>query len=620
MEQFVEFDSLYKHLDASAIDYIYTHQIADLFQKLRNLKHEKNEINETEMAQWEVDFFNFRLEKDKIEPMFSGTNNKGETVVYPTFDSFTDKTYDYLIKRSVSATNPLLKARYSHILWHSSQKHVKYAKVAIDSYLELVKIYEKKEDPEGSYGLRILDTIKNAYFIAKKIDYRFNDVKTELKRLILEFNFNSKSSFALKHNLIELMLTEKKIFYCEDYKGLDSVCQRISDIMVNNVNLHAAIDMLLLGEKIDKKTGTKTHEWRKLIAVHYETLMDQAMVSPNLAAQHFCQKALENYKKLKDKRKVKELEKKYIDIKNSMKFGEFKTEIDLTEHVKACKEVAQKLSDKSSEEIIKTLMLNKSILPKYKDMEKDAEANSKEFVLQSIMPTQIIDQNGHPAQIFSEEGEIKYYKTLWQYDLELKFNKNILIREIFLASIKSHKLTADSVIDFLNKHSWFGKTISKNMSNGKQMEYNWLNLLAPSLHEYFYQINYHFSNPGYLPNFVLSIDSLTLKIEGLIRDICKFCGVTTFYLTKDTKNREIAREKDIHALLYEEELKKLFDEDDLIFFKFLLVEQAGYNLRHRVAHSFMLFQEYSIDNMHLLILALFRLGKYDFIKKEAKKE
>ena len=129
-------------------------------------------------------------------------------------------------------------------------------------------------------------------------------------------------------------------------------------------------------------------------------------------------------------------------------------------------------------------------------------------------------------------------------------------------------------------------------------------------------MRYCFANPNYSPNLVLSIDSLTLKIEGLIRDICQFSGVTTFYMTKDKKGRSIAREKDIHALLYEEPIKELFDEDDLLFLKFLLVEKAGYNLRHKVAHSLMLFQEYSINHMHLLILALLRLGKYDFVKKE----
>jgi hypothetical protein len=107
-----------------------------------------------------------------------------------------------------------------------------------------------------------------------------------------------------------------------------------------------------------------------------------------------------------------------------------------------------------------------------------------------------------------------------------------------------------------------------------------------------------------------------LKIEGLLRDICRFCGVTTFYMTKDRKGRNIVREKDIHALLHEEPVKGLFDEDDLLFFRFLLVEKAGFNLRHKIAHSLMLFQEYGVTYMHLLILALLRLGKYDFVKKE----
>jgi hypothetical protein len=114
---------------------------------------------------------------------------------------------------------------------------------------------------------------------------------------------------------------------------------------------------------------------------------------------------------------------------------------------------------------------------------------------------------------------------------------------------------------------------------------------------------------------VLAIDSLTLKIEGLLRDMCEFSGIATFYQTKDKKGRNIVREKDLHALLHEDKIKELFDEDDLLFFRFLLVEQAGLNLRHRIAHSLLYFREYSIDLMHLLMLALLRIGKYDFVKE-----
>jgi len=379
-------------------------------------------------------------------------------------------------------------------------------------------------------------------------------------------------------------------------------------------NIHGAVQMLELGEKVDAKLRKKTHDWRRRIAESYETLMRAR--EKDLAAIHFCQLALENYRKIKDRKKIKELEKKYSELKDSMKLKEFKTKIDLTEHINKCREIAEKIVRNEPENIIKLLMLSKKLLPKYKDMEKIAEEHSKQFAIQHIIPTQIIDESGHTAQHFSDENEKKYYGVLRQYELELRLNKIFLINEIFSVAIRENKLSTGILLQFLNKYSWFGKDIPKRLTDNRIIQYNWLSLIAPALNEYFRQMNYYFLNPANYPNLVLSIDSLVLKIEGLLRDICKFAGVTTFYMKKDRKGRNIPREKDIGALLYEKPIKELFDEDDLLFFRFLLVEQAGYHLRHKIAHSLMLFQEYTIFYMHLLILALLRLGKYDFVKKE----
>jgi hypothetical protein len=615
MDNFSNLKSLHNHLEKNATDYKYLHQIGKLFRELRDLKHKEDNLNEAEKAQWEVDFFNFWIEGGKLNPMFTGTNDKGEVIEYPTLDRFDDKTYQYLVERLDSTSNPLLKARYSHILWYSPKKHAKYAKIAVESYLNLVKIYEAKdkEGPQEHYGLDVLDAIRNAYSIVCQIKYKLNEIKSEIWRLINTFNFKSSSSFALRANLINLMLKNKRRFSKEDFLGFENICWKISQALAKS-NTHGAIQMLELGEKVDQKIGKKTHQWRKQIAESYETLM-QARKN-DLASLAFCQLALENYKKIKDEEKIKELERKYSEIKESVKLKKFETKIDLRAHIKRCREVAEKVVQKESEDIIKLLMLDKNLLPKYKDMEKIAEEYSKKFVMQHLMPIEIIDQSGHPAQHFSDEEEKKYYGILQQYDMELRLNKIHLINEIFFAAIQKNKLSADSLLRFIRRYSWFGKNIPKKLTNNKIIQYNWLNLMAPALHEYFLQMHHCFLNPANYPNLVLSIDSLTLKIEGLLRDICRFAGVTTFYMTTDKKGRNIAREKDIHALLYEEPVKQLFDEDDLLFFKFLLVEKAGYNLRHKIAHSLMLFQEYSIDYAHLLILALLKLGKYDFVKKE----
>ena len=618
MENFTDLRSLYYHLEKNATDYKYIHEIGNLFQKLRDLKHKENKSDEAKKAQWETDFFSFITKDGRLDPEFRIPNDKGEISVYPSCNGFDDRTYEYLIGRLNSSINPLLKARYSQILWGSPKKHAKYAKIAVDSYLKLIKIYEAKdkEEPQDGHGLDILEAAKNAYSIAYQIKYKVDKIKSELRRLVNKFNFKSNSSFVLRADIIELMLRDKRRFFKEDFLGFEKVCWRISQSLAGEGNLRGAIRMLELGEKVDRKMGQETHNWIKKIAESYETLMKQAENRDPIVALYFWQYAFENYKKLKDKNKIHEFERKYSKLKNSMRLKEFKQKIDLTEHLKRCREVAERVVQNDPDEIIRVLMLDKNLLPTYKDMEKSAEKHSKEFVFHQLLQQETVDQSGHLAQHFSDEDEKEYSAILQEYNWGLELDKIHLIREIFFAAIRENKLSTEILLGFLNRYSWFGKNISKKLPNNETIKYNWLNLLAPALHEYFLQMYYYFLNPTNFPNLVLGIDSLTLKMEGLLRDICHFSGIATFYQTKDSKGRDIVREKNIHALLYEEHIKKLFDEDDLLFFKFLLVEKAGYNLRHKVAHSLMFFQEYTIDYMHLLILALLRLGKYDFVKTE----
>jgi len=617
-----DFESIYEHLEENAINYEYPHQIAELFKRLRDLKHQENKTDEVEKAQWEIDFFSFGLNDNKLLPKFTATDEKGEVIEYPYLSRFDERTYAYLISRLNVTHSPLTKARYSHLLWLSPKKHSKYAKVAIDSYLELIKIYEKKDidKPEKHNGLDVINALRNAFFIGCQLKYRLDEIKSEIIRLIKKFNIKSSSTFALRFDLIDLMLSEKKIFSNNDYPGIEKVCWELAKLDVERGNIHGAVKLLGLGEIIDMRLNQKSRDWRKRIAESYETLMKQSEKEKNLAALSFCQQALENYKIIKDEKKISEIEKKYAELRDSMKLAEFKQKIDLSKHIKKCKEIAVKLAKEAPEEIIKTLMVSKQLLPKYKDMEKIAEDMGKEHVLLEIFQKVVMDQRGHPAQHFTEDSEKKYFGVLEQYQMDLQINKIYLIREIFFSAISNKKLTTKGLLEFLVKHSWYGKNISKKLDEGREITYSWINLLAPSIHEYFKEMERFFLGMNNYPNLVLSIDSLTLKIEGLFRDICTFSGVSTFYQTKDKKARNVVREKDLHALLYEEKIKELFDEDDLLFFRFLLVEQAGLNLRHRIAHSLLHFQEYSVDLMHLLILALLRIGKYDFVKEDKQEE
>lgn len=613
--EFTEIKNLYNHLEINAADYKYNHKIANLFQRLRDFKRENGQIDEAEMAQWEIDCFSFGTQNGKLKSMYSGTDDKGRPCEYPDISKLSDSELDYIEGRLESTTNPILKARYANILWESQKKHRKYAKIAVDAYLNLIELYEEKinKDPETHNGLNVLTSIEHASFLAFGVNYRVADIRSEMSRLVKEFNFKNSSAFVMRVRLIEYMLKKKNKFPLQCFDGFPEVCLSLGLMLFNKNRFNGAIDIFQVAEKVDSNLGLKSHNWKRSIAESYEGLMNERDES-DLAVMSFCQEAIEHYRKIGDEEKVQELEKRYEFFRGKQQFGMFSQNIDLTEFRNRCKEMAQKLCTEEPENIISVLIADKSLLPRRKDMKKSVEESSKNALLSDIAPVTITDHHGHTAEHFTTEEEKRYYQILHHYAFSLQLEKQILVNEIFIESIKKNKLNIYTVMDFFKKNSWYGKNITKNLPSRKTITYNWLNLIAPSLNDYFLQMQIHFSQPSYAPNFILSMDSLSLKIEGLVRDICIFSDITTFYQTKDKQGQIIVREKDINRLLREKPINSLFDEDDLLFFKFVLIEKAGLNLRNKIAHCLIDYSEYNISYMHLLLLVLFRLGRYDFVK------
>ena len=611
MTDFNDLKYLYQHVEDQALTDGEFHQITRLFVKFRDKKRQESNLGEAEKAQWEIHFLSFVLKKGEIRHEWAQTDENGQVFVYPHLDLFDETTYEYLITR-LDATNHLkLKARYAHILWCSPQKHKKFAKIAIDSYLKLISIYEQEYDKgENFLGHEISETVINAYSIACQINDGVEEVKSELRRLVQKFSLSEAFS---ARNLIQFMLEPKKRFIKEDFDGLDSVCWQIAERFTDDGQ--TAIEFLELGEAVDRKLNKQSHPWHQRIAQHYEDLMKVFENDPNVPLV-YCMNAIENYKKNHDEEKVKELEQRYSELKDSVVLGRFQEEIDLTEIVKECKESAKKfVKNETSEEIIRHLVLGKDLLPTYSEVEKSMQERIKESPLLPMLPKVFLDQSVNTAQHFDSEEEKQYFGLLSDYHSQLELWKIHLIRFVFFEAILEDKLTFDILIDFIKKHCWYGKNLSKPSTNNQTVTYNWLNLIAPALSEYFRQMNFFFADPTInFPNFVLGLDSLILKIEGLFRELCQLSGIATSHQKKDNSGRNITQEKDINALLHEDAIKKLFDEDDLLFFKFLLIEKSGYNLRHKIAHSLMSFQEYDCDYMHLVILALLRLGKYDFTR------
>lgn len=599
MSNFNNLESLYIHLEEAILTYDHYFEITDLFKKFRDVKQEENNVEEAEKAQWEIHYLLFNLEEGEIGPEWKETEKNGQVFAYPHLDKFDEKIYEYLIMRLDATNHPKLKARYAHILWCSLKKHDKYAKTAVDSYLELIPIYEQACGDNKDFSQEISEVVMNAYAIAYRINYEVDKVKSELQRLIQKFS--SDSAFSVR-TLISFMLKPKKRFTKKDFDGLQNICWQIAESFSGDG--HTAIGFLKLGEKVDQRLEKQSQDWILRIAQHYETQMKQREKSP-MVALHFCTNAIKYYRRVGDEEKVRELEKRYSEFKDTMEFHTFKEDVDITKIVRCTREIARDfVKNAVSEEIIECLISDKNLLPTLQEVQKSVEEQIKKSPLLHILPVFISDQNRNTAQHFETDDEKKYHSLLESYRLQLEIGNTYLISAVLTEAISERKLSIDILLDFLNKNCWYGKIP------------NWLNLIAPALNEYFRQMDFYLADPTHnSPNFVLCLDSLTLKIEGLVRHLCQLYGVTTSRHKQDNSGRNIAQEKDIDALLREDVIQELFDEDDLLFFKFLLVEKSGYNLRHKIAHTLLPFQAYNWHYMNLMILALLRLGKYDFAQE-----
>lgn len=615
--EFSDLTSLYEHLDQHAQDYSISFTIGQLFNQLANsLKTSGNEID-AEKAQWETTFFFVMFSDGKSKPFSEAYNDKGECIRYPDFKKIEEKQWSYLIERFDTVTNPVLKANYAHILWCSPKKHGNYAQIAVDNYLLLVKIFEQKdrECPTEHFGLKALDCLKQAYFLANIINYRFEGIKAEIQRLMTSYYSESSSCPSLRTQLIALVIEDKKIFVKEDLTTFDTLCDEVAGIWISRNNPHAAISVYELAERWEMKfSGNNSGVWRRKIAESYESMMQNQLKNKNYGvAISFCIDSISSYKILKDEEKIEELEKIYQENKTKIKYAEISVPFDPKPAIEFSNDLAKKIVAHSPEEIICFLASDDAVLlPKIQIVTDRAKEINKTSLAHQLFPITATDQQSNPAQTFGSDAARLDHSVLEQYRLELELSKRFVIQEIIFTAIREGKLTIRDIVDFLKQHSWAGKVYSKTIGN-QEISYSWVSQIAPAIDEYFNQISLYYLNNENVPNLILCIDSLTLKIEGLFRDLCKINGIPISSVKQDG----IVREKLLNELLDEPNIQELFSDDEMRFFKLVLIEQSGYNLRHRIAHSLMIFPEYSIDHMNYLIVIMLRICKFNFTVEPA---
>ncbi|HNH09234.1 MAG TPA: DUF4209 domain-containing protein, partial [Leptospiraceae bacterium] len=333
----------------------------------------------------------------------------------------------------------------------------------------------------------------------------------------------------------------------------------------------------------------------------------------------FAELAAAKYKEIKYQEEIDSVTEKIIDWKKKLDFKKIETSVPPDdEYEKQTNDLLDNFSKLSGEDLLLALTFSSVLIPESEKMVKIAKSISSERSFSDLIPIEIRDHYGNVAQRFETENEIGNYNNLNIYNIALKYIKLPIIRNIVFTAMYEERLTLNHLIDYFSKYAWFAKPYERNI-NGTVIEVNWLSLIFPSLKEFFLKVEEMIQTKKGT-DFILAVDSLTLKLEGIIRNLCEILGIKVFKEVRDKsdqgKERTIQQQADINMLLKEPKLREQITADDISFFEFLLIEKKGYNLRNRVAHSLLFFQEYGFDLMVLLLMALLRLSGYEINNEE----
>jgi hypothetical protein len=611
-----------KNIDVFAEKFKYLHEVANEYQKARDLyfKELKDEKN-AQKIQWMMDVLNFVISNNTLKEMMSGTTSDGKPYKYPDISTFTKDGFKEVEKALRITKSITLKARYSDFLW-LTKKDYKKARIALDSYLELIKKYEEadKKSFNNHYGLDVLFSFKRAFQISKSIDYKQTKVKNELERLCFNFNPNSSSKFKLTIDLIEIVINNKKDFKNKKFlEKLVVICDNHQKELCENKNWYFARHYLNNAKKIETIIlNKKTNKWDKLIAKSYLLEADSYKSQKNFAELSSLIKAIDEYQKLKNFKKVEELKKRYKKSSKNVQFNEFKTEIDLSKVVSSAKKQADELSKLQPEEIFKYLVVSPNLFPRFEDIERAVNKNEKEFVFMHICNQSVFDRNMNIVREYYSKEEKHFAATLQWFNISLVAGR-VYLEIIMEKLIEQNILTWYNTKSFLKEYSWYKRTYGIKNKDGKILlkTQKWIDLIEPGIKLYLVSTKKYLKDGKKkfpYSDIILVSDSLVMKIEGLIREIFHILGKPTFIIRKEKGGKNITIEKDLNAFLIDDFIKEIFSKDLRLLMRFLLTEPSGYNLRNNIGHCLIQKEHYNFLNLHLLFLIILRLGNYKFEK------
>jgi tetratricopeptide (TPR) repeat protein len=512
------------------------------------------------------------------------------------FSDSVDTIHQYLTERTEVTKNSLLKAKYFHLLYCLT-KNNKDINQAIEEYKSALNTcLENYQDQNRHIKFKqILDVVIQ---LTKNSKYKTEELKEQIHNYLKSLEIYDRMK-----TWIILSISKSNLFKIKELDYVPQLCIDLSKKETEHrfieINLEVGLEISIKLQDIENQKNINEllgdNEYKRIRSYDGRP---ESIVVPHYNSNTYI-KMIQYYKNARNTDKRNKAILEYNSNKKLCKFLKITSTVKTTNDVKlqsVMEELLFAIIGSSSSQILAELISGNNLffIPHQLLDKYIVEKEETPILFKSVLH----DINNNSKEIEKEE-----HLAFTTYSVCLSRTVSFTT-DIIIASLMKNKLTYNKVEKILSGRSFFGQELIITRG-GEDFAYTWFSMIDIGLRDFIKQFNALLKNKN--PDWRFSIDFLSLKFEGILRDIV---GLVDGVITK-VDNKGNTSDMLLDDLLRSDAIGKVFNKDDINLFQYIFTSK-GYNIRNNVAHSFYKPHDYTIKKAVLVFLCILRLAKFNY--------
>ncbi|MES2418285.1 MAG: DUF4209 domain-containing protein [Bacteroidota bacterium] len=518
--------------------------------------------------------------------------------IFEVFDSYMEKTREYLLDRIKSTTNNLLRAKYHQFLFCLTKNNT-YGNSAIDEY-QIALAQCLNNDKDTNRHIKFKDILDVVIQLTESLKYKTEELKSQIHAYL-----KSTEIYDRMKTWIIISISKSNLFKIKEIDYIPALCRDLSqketEHRFTEINLELGLEISIkLQDTANQKIINELlgdNEYKQIMIYDGKP---ESIVVPHYNSNTYI-KIIQYYRNAKNAEKRDKAILEYNSNKKLCKFLKITSTVKTSNSVelqRIIKELFFAIVDSSTMQILAELISGRNLffIPHQLLNQSKEEVEQTPELFNSVLH----DINNNSKEIDKEEHRaFNVYSTCLVRTISFT-------TDIIMTSVMKKKLSYNKVAKILSAGSFFGQELIITR-NGEDFAYSWFGMIDIGLKNFFEQCNLLLKDQK--PDWRFSIDFLSLKFEGVLRDII---GLVDGVITK-VDNKGNTSDMLLDDLLRSGSIEKVFNKDDINLFLYVFTSK-GYNIRNNVAHSFYKPHDYTMNKAILTILCVLRLAKFKFIQ------